>query len=367
MKRIIPSLVGLGFGLVISCSALFPQTAESLRGVWENRSRFVEFSADNRMRIVLKPYYAFVYEDTLWMPCTSGDLEIDTPPSDSVHAVMDQPAVSAEHVLVPGAFVLSIRYKGEKKDAQLPAAIIGNSLYFRFYRKAAVPEPVLSAATSGDAAIPSATVISTGSAGAGNLAGVPAKTEPLDGFWISCGNADALRLYRSEPVREFFCYYFSGSAYYRIRYWADDVRYRTIFAQFTAQDGKTLSVPKFIYIKGTLYTCITSTGKILRNFESGTFTVKDGAISFRPTKIAYSGTAAAVMKPVPFSLSADCTILGFGEPYLVRSKVTDLSAEIKAHNALRRPPRKPIFELMKLDFYWDEIERIRNNGMDKRK
>ena len=122
-------------------------------------------------------------------------------------------------------------------------------------------------------------------------------------------------------------------------------------------------MPKFIPIAGTLYTCVTSTGKVLRNYESGTFASASGALTFNPSAVVFSGTAAAVREPLKFALSADGTALALGEPYLVRSKVADLSAEIKTHNALRRPPRKPIFGFMKLDFHWDEIEKIRNNGV----
>jgi len=200
----------------------------------------------------------------------------------------------------------------------------------------------------------------TAAAPQGSSAAQATAPQQLSGFYQAAGNAPALRLYRSEPEKEFFCYYFSGNEYYRIRYWAADVRPRDVKARFTSKSGALVGIPKFIPIDNVLYTCITSTGTVLRNYESGTYAIADGRIAFKADKVVFEGTAAALMKPSRITLSQDGTVAAFGEPYLVRSKITALDAEIKAHNALRRPPRKPIFGFMKLDFYWEEIERIRS-------
>ncbi len=300
MKRILFLLL-----LALSAPAVFSQ----IPGIWQNSSRFVEFSSDGQMRIVMKPYYGFVYEDTGPLPCAiTEDASVPTSP----------------------IFSLSIKYTGERKEADIPVVRIGDALFFRFYRKAAV-----------------------GSAS-------PASGTTLDGFYQAAGNNDALRLYRSDPLQEFYCFYFSNDAYYRIRYWAADVRPRDIQAHFTGLTGETLSIPKFITIDTVLYTCITSTGSVLRNFERGTYTVTDGFAAFKPDNIVFEGTAASIMKSTRITISPDGQLLALGEPYLTKSKVTSLDEEIKAHNALRRPPRKPIFGFMNLDFHWDEIERIRN-------
>ncbi len=327
--------------MVISLIPLFADTDNPLAGVWSNGSRFVEFAPDGRMRFVLKTYYGFVYEDRPWLPYSITPLSFaatdDTVPTDGSSASANP---------VSASWVLSLRYPKEKAAAEIPFAVIGDSIYFRFYRKADPARVIGSSATGQNA----------GATGA-----VPGKGG-LDGFWIAAGNRDALMLYPGDPVSEFFSYYFRGSDYYRIRYWATDARPRDVGARFAARDGSELVVPKFIMIGSTLYTCVTSTGKVLRNYESGTFETTEGALTFKPSAIVYSGTAASVLKPLTYALSADGTVLALGDPYLARSKVADLSAEIAAHNALRRPPRKPIFGFMKLDFYWDEIERIRNNG-----
>jgi hypothetical protein len=309
------------------CSMIALLGAESasspgIAGVWQNSGRFVEFSHEKGMRIVLKSYYGFVYDPYAWIPC----------------AIAEDPAS-------PDFFRLTLRYAGEKKDAPVPAALIGESLFFRFYRKIA---PASSASAVPSSSQPEALRSPTGN--------------PLDGFYRAEGNADALRLYRSESVGEFYCFYFIGNDYFRIRYWATDARFKEVDAQFSSASGIPLSVPKFIPIDGVLYTCITSTGRKLRNYESGTFSAEGGFLVFKPSNIVFAGTAAAVLKPLRYTLSPDGTLLALGEPYLTRSKVADLDAEIASHNALRRPGRKPIFGFMNLDFYWDEIERIRNGG-----
>jgi hypothetical protein len=327
--------------MVISLIPLFAETTNPLSGVWSNGSRFVEFSPDGRMRFVLKTYYGFVYEDRAWLPYSVTPLVFGAAP------VGDAPAdVSANGDPSSCAYVLSLRYPKEKTDAEIPLAVIGDAIYFRFYRKADPSGLIGSAATAQ-------------SAGATEVVSGKGK---FDGFWIAAGNQDALMLYRADPASEFFSFYFRGSDYYRIRYWATDARPRDVGARFVSRDGTELFVPKFIEIGSTLYTCVSSTGKVLRNYESGTFEATDGALAFKPSAIAYAGTAAAILKPLSYTVSPDGSVLALGDPYLARSKVADLSAEITAHNALRRPPRKPIFGFMKLNFYWDEIERIRNNG-----
>jgi hypothetical protein len=377
MKRCIPlALIALiSLPLLNAENSQTSQVAPALAGVWENKSRFVEFSGDGRMRVILKPYYGFVYEDTGWMPYaeTSVAATTGTAASDPEGATKSSPSIingagttdsagtgSLSAQVPPIAFAgdspaihgVAVRYAGEKTDMLAPAAILGDGMFFRFYRKLA------------DSSIGGPAAVTTATAGDGSAlsAGDGAIAAAMQGFWLASGNADALLLYKTEPADEFFSYCFIGTNYYRIRYWIADVRYKNVQASFSGPDGATLSIPKFIPLNGVLYTCITSTGTALRNFERGTFTVKSGAVTLKPGNIVYEGTAAAVMNPIRVNLSPDGTVLALGEPYLSRSSVSDVDAEIKKHNGLRRPPRKPVFGYMDLDFHWDEVEKIRNNG-----
>ncbi|TAH55624.1 MAG: hypothetical protein EWM51_01850 [Treponema sp.] len=281
--------------------------SRDLDGVWENGDRFVEFS-EAGMRIVLKPYYGFVWEDTGVLPAT----------------------VAGEN----GLFTITAGYPGEKNEASIPVAVAGDGLYLAFMRR--VESTASGAASSGP-------------------------VSPLDGFWLAGGNSDGIRLYRQALKEEIFAYYFAGSSYCRIRYWAVEALKKDIQAEFILSDGSQGVVPKFLEIGEVLYTCITSTGRVLRNYERGSFTVDGGALLFKPENVVYEGTAALVYEPVPFVLSEDGSTLALGKPYLVRSTITNLDTEIAVHNGKRRPPRKPVFGYMELDFRWDEIDRIRGN------
>lgn len=289
--------------LLLSLLFLNAGFSQGISGVWENAHRFIEFSTENGMRIVLKSYYGFVYEESPWFPYRSVETE-------------------------RGDIQLSILYPGEKKMFPLPAAVVDDALFLQFFNR----------------------VDSNLAAGS------------LEGFWLSGGSSDALRLYRSEPVDSFFGYYFAGNRYYRIRYWSADVRVKPIEAEFSGPSGETLSVPKFLELSGMVYTCVTGTGKTLRNYETGSWTLTDGYLSFKNDNTVYEGTAAGYRSPLRLTVSSDGRIIGIGEPYARRSRITDLDAEILAHNGYRRPPREPLLDFLDLDFRWEDIERIRNKG-----
>ncbi len=308
---------------------------ETLLGVWESDNRFVEFT-ENSMRIVLKPYYRFVYEPFTPLSCVSNPRSPYAPSGD-IHS-------------------LSLRYLRDKKVYPFTVARIGDALFLNFMVRLSLPdgEPVARAELTESA---------------GNLAAEAqsaAGTEPaggLDGVWLPAGAVPALRLYPVEPAKDFYMIVFDGERYFRIRYWKTDARERDVDGRFTGKDGKEYHLPKFFRMDGALYTCITATGKVIRNFEEGRVRVEDGTLRFEPDRVVYAGTEAAYRHPVPYIL--DGNVLAFGEPYLVRSVVTDLDAAIAEHNAKRRPPRKPIFDFLDLDFHWDEIARLRGNILDR--
>ena len=284
-----------------------------LFGIWENSTRFVEITPDERMRIVLKPYYAFVYEDEGFLSC----------------------AVTEERTFEGGGvYTLLVSYPGQRMRQRIPAAVLeGAGLYTGFYTR---EENDAAATATADAEIDAA----------------------LSGFWVYQGDAGGIRLYSLEPINEFYCLYFDGDRYYRIRYWLTDARFRSLRAAFRADDGeKELSVPKFLRNGDRLYTCVTGTGTRLRNYESGTWEYSDGAISFAADKAVFAGRN--MLETAAFRLADDGSCLLLGEPQLSRSSLSDMDAEMHEHNALRRPQRKPPLGFMELDFYWDEIERLR--------
>lgn len=311
---------------------------EALHGVWENTNRFVEFT-ENDMRIVLKPYYRFVYEPFPPLPCIS--------------------LPRSPHVPAEGVHALSLSYPRDKKTYPFTVVRIDDALFLNFLVRLPLPDdeadPGAEIERGADGEIPVPVSGTTN-----HDTDLPAA---LDGAWLPAGSVPALRLYPVEPAEDFFIYIFDGDRYFRIRYWKTDARERAFNGRFTGKDGHEYHLPKFIRIDGILYTCITSTGRIIRNFEEGSVGIEDGGLRFDPDRVVFKGSEAAYRHPVPYTLDGD--VLAFGEPYLVRSIVTDLDATIAEHNAKRRPPRKPIFEFLKLDFHWDEIARLRGNILDR--
>ncbi len=314
---------------------------EALHGVWENEARFVEFTGDS-MRIVLKPYYRFFYEPFPPLSCAGLPPSMYAPP-EGVHS-------------------LSLRYPGEKHPYPFTLARAGDALFLNFMVRLPLSDD--DAEQYGTIELPATGSGSTEPRDAANPATLDAELPAgLDGVWLPAGSVPALRLYPVEPAEDFFMVVFDGNRYFRIRYWKTEARERDLNGRFTGKNGKEYHLPKFFRIDGTLYTCISATGTIIRNFEQGRVRVEDGALRFDPDQVVFKGTEAAYRHPVRCTLDGD--VLALGEPYLVRSVVTDLDAVIAEHNAKRRPPRKPIFDFMKLDFHWDEVERLRGNILDR--
>lgn len=287
--------------------SVFPLRAlpSDLLGVWENSSRFIEFSNENGLRIALKTYFGFVYEMRPWVSCTVSS---ETPAS---------------------FFTLMIRWPLEKKVSSIPVVRIDDSLYLDFMIR---------------------------------LDGGAKGSTDIDGVWLQAGNATGFLLYPPESRDTVFVRVFSGDRFWRIRYWKTDARKKDVAARFTSNDGTEREVPKFLEISGDLYTCVTGTGTILRNYEQGRVTRSDTGLRFNPDSWVYAETDSLYRSDIPYRLTSAGDVLVLGKPSYTKSSIVDLSAEIEAHNKKRRPLRKPLFDFMKLDFYWDEIERIRNNG-----
>ena len=101
--------------------------SHALSGVWENSGRFVEIQEPDKLRIVLKPYYGFVYEDFGWIPC---GIEPYYPPdpgeTQDSGDNSDSPAAASARI-----FRLSLQRKGRGGDS-IPVAVLGNGLYLDF-------------------------------------------------------------------------------------------------------------------------------------------------------------------------------------------------------------------------------------------
>ncbi len=279
---------------------------DEILGIWENGGRFIEFTKDQNekfnMRIVLKPYYRFVYDDVSKYTTGYGKLEN----SDS-------------------QFYLKVNYTLARKAIVLPVCVERDLFFTSFYKKFSYTvnqkEPDYSL-----------------------------QKNPLEGFWIEQGNRNGVLLYAVEVPKSIDAYFFSGESYIKFRYWLDDLAYNEKKAVIRAGDGNTYEFPKLLKRGELVYSCITSNGKALRNFETGTFFIKAGKNEQGKTNFSLTlnpqgsgpGTHSVadtyphpdfpVMENLPLYLLDNNSVFAFGAPYLLRSKVSDLDAEIKKHN-----------------------------------
>ena len=301
------------------------KTGTSIVGIWENKERFIEFSVlDNtektdaytekkhtalHMRVVLKPYYTFVYTEELNCNVWLEDFE---------------------QVNQSTLFYMHIKYPLVKKISILPICIENNKLFTSFYEripfKSSVEQPVPA---------------------------LDARTKPLYGFWIEQGKRNGILLYPEEPLKSIDAYFFTDKDYIRFRYWLDDLAYIEKPAYVKSSDGTSYEFPKLLKRGNSVYSCITSNGSILRNFETGTYTItpadtqenapfvltlnKQGAgIGSHAAADTYPHEKFAVMENLPLYVLNDNRIFAFGEPYLTRSKAENLDSIIKEHNSKKR-------------------------------
>ena len=269
-----------------------------LNGIWENDSRFLLFNTD-KISFILKPFYRFYYDetDTLRAGLTTGE---------------------------SGETVLRIKYTNSKKTLPHPICVINDKLFLDFF-------------CYGSAFLES------------DETDERHKISPLYGYWRAGGNVDTIELAVPHDQREVTSYYFTDTDIYFLRYWRADVPYDKVAATVTDGDF-SFEIDKFLMIGDTVYTCVTGRGTKVRYFSKYPYSVNGDTITIRQDDD----------KTFPLYVSHNGSLLSLSEPYLTKSRVEDLPAEIAAHNSLRHFPIKPWFKLWDLDFHWEEIEYLRN-------
>ena len=139
-----------------------------IEGIWENGGRFIEFSRDSKknsldMRVILKPYYRFVYEKM-------GNF------SSSIEALENSKS----------QFYLRVNYPYAKKAVVFPVCIENGFFFTSFYKK--IPYEVKE--ESSDNLLETKDENSSSS--------FDDKKNLLDGFWIEQGSPDGILLYPKE-------------------------------------------------------------------------------------------------------------------------------------------------------------------------
>ena len=137
-------------------------------------------------------------------------------------------------------------------------------------------------------------------------------------------------------ARELAGYYTSDDLknVYKIRYWITKADFTEEKAELRIPDfADAILIDKYIKIGKTVYTCATGRRTYIRN----------------PEKLAALPETARVSD-----------ILVFGEPLLKRSSVTDLQAEIDAHNSIVYPPHFSVVRFVEPSIY----KKLETMGID---
>jgi uncharacterized protein TP_0422 len=296
--------------LFLLCSLfLFSQEqGAGISGVWENGGRFVEFRiSDNGMRVVLKPYYETVYDEPVNFSDPFDDSEDD------------------------GAYGLSIKYPSTRKTVSMPIFVYDSYLFTSFYKK--VDFELLE----------------------GNLGSVEdSEKYPLFGFWVEQGSKEGILLYPNEPCKNFDAYFFEGGKYIKFRYWHDEnLAFSDGKAVFKGKSGLYYKIPKMIKRGDMVYSCITTNGSALRNYEVGSYSIETDKFSqekgvflvlskegSEPGKTSvsdnYPDYKYANKENIPLYIATNGRLFAIGGPFLFRSNVKDLDGEIKKHNSAKK-------------------------------
>ncbi len=297
-----------------------------LAGVWENATRIVAIAPTaDAMRfslmLVHKPYYAYVYERVAVFSLSSL--------SDARADVLPPPAAQkAERV------DLVLSFEGRVRVQPLVLCRWGDALFCSFFQR-----------------------VSYGTrSGSVSSEQIPVRTDdPLFGFWIEEGSAEALRAYSSQAPGELNAFFFTEANFYRFRYWRDDaLAFAAQRAYFTADDGVTYEIPQYVQRGAAVYSCTTGRSRVVRNFQTGTYEVRtssDGSKRLMLRRCGAGPGSYAVGAVYPrqgfldesaLALRVDGQFLAIGEPFLRKSVVHDVTAFIDAHNARKRAPRAPL-------------------------
>lgn len=332
------------FFLVLCTLCIFSFAQDNVLGVWENGGRFIEFSENNpndtlNMKIVLKPYYTYVYE-------VLGNFSAKVSSVDNF----------------AGLNILQIIYPKMKRAVYMPICLMDRFLFTSFLQRndfeSSEPNLPAEARPYG---------ISEEQA----KEALFAHASPIYGFWTEQGSRDGIMLYPNKMPEYFDAYFFNDDEYFRFRYWQDDLANIEKNARFTDSKNITFYIPRVLQRGSINYSCITANASTLRNYETGTYELKEDnntyyitlkARTAGPGSHASKDTYERIKYPevvnLPLYLSADGKIFSFGEPFMIRSEISDLEGEIQKHNALKKTSPEPQLVPDTLDFYDEKLRKL---------
>lgn len=314
------------FGFIFLCLSL-TDCWSGVYNLWENSGRFFELRGDGNCRLILKPYYGFLYEEFPDFEYTTGN---------------------SKDIISGSEYIeINLKYPGEIQEIKMPCMITSSGLFLDFLKK---------------------------DSGAESDTDVSGPFLP-EGLYIPCGNRDELLLTPAPVKSEVYAWYFKDNLYYRVRYWiADRPAAPGIYSSIKETSGTPVLFPRTLDLNGTVYTCVTLNETEIRHYEKGVWEyISDESgekeIRFLPEitrgKYVKKHPAKSPYKDdyvLPVFFSSDGLYLSLGNPYLYPVEIyssDEMAENISAHNSKRRPPVKPLLEPMELDFHWEEVERLR--------
>ena len=288
---------------------------ELLAGVWRGDDRLVLFGKDGNEFAAVLRVFSGRYADRAAEPASYTEYATrdrnDTTAREAEHIEISYMTLAENESRTAGAYELQIRYPGSDEYAYVPLAVIGGDIYLTFLVKGSARDADGQPVLAGDA-------------------------DSHEGFWRDCGAAPGLLVSPPTVKKERMGYYFSGDAFYHIRYWETEMPFTYEQAEFS--DGEqSFSVDKYVRSAGKVYTSCTGRRTQIRN-------------------ISKSSELPA------HRFDDDGIICVFGSPYLVRvdggESRDDLLRLTEETNSAPRPPRKSVFPVTFPNVRWPKYEEL---------
>ena len=344
-----------------------------ITGVWENPSRFLYLSNDGKSQLVLKPYYGYLYEP---FPLKNAKIISASSFLQAIENVnnydnADNQSKQKEVSEIKNNFVndknffskiLKLQYSLEKTETEIPCMVTKDGIFFDFLNKL----------IQNDSSPNASEIIQNIDDDKIKNNSNHNKLNFLEGFWIATGGRSSILLYNEKPTKEVYCWFFTDSQYCRIRYWLVESPFSDKIAEIQLTDSdnitQTITFPRLLEIESEVYTCVTLNDSIVRHYESGTYEIlQDNKIKCtpkinsrykpNPNRELFTGETT-----IPFYFDETKTLLALDKPSFIPYELNDnqtFDDVVSEHNKQRRPAREPLIPLMKLDFHWEEVERLR--------
>lgn len=333
-----------------------------LEGIWENRTRTVIFDSGYVTRlssrripaIALKPFYGWYMDRTAESdefsfsnPRPSNDatsknaqqLEIRFEPLVQELYSNDEASVSSALKVskgneASGAWIMEIKYPGIKEKYYIPVAVIGNKLYLDFLIRPLDDSTLILIQGQSSEDSPS--------------------KDSLLGFWQDTGASSGIMVSPPLLAKELLSYYVNAEYAYHIRYWETDMDYDGVTEAAFSDDNKTFYVPKHLLSGNRVFTCVAGRSRNIRNIERS----KEIPEKYELNEVNVSGYVSDENGNNVYVDLTCATIMGLGEPYLIRLDDSLTYEDILSEAALRKAPSPaPLFPPHGLlDFDWSIIE-----------